>query len=115
MQSMYLPREPGFHSPLGNSLRPAEWFKVDAPELMRPLNDAVRVDLKNPNLFDKQPLMETDAEYLLRLELLTEKDRAYMETESFKAEERKALEFRKAMMVNPSENPIGGDAITAKA
>jgi hypothetical protein len=102
MKSMFVPRIPGdFHSPFGNDLRPAEWWRLEAPEPRGVLNDAVRVDAANPEVFDKEPMLETDFEYLQRLGLLNDQDKAYMETECFKSDEKQAVEYREYCAAHP--------------
>ncbi len=102
MKAMHQPRIPGdFHAPFGSDLRPAEWFKVEAPEPRRILNDAVQVVSGNPNLFDNEPLLETDYEYLHRLNLLTDEDRKYMKSEDFKQNEKRTLDYREYCLRNP--------------
>ena len=102
LKAMHQPRTHGnFHEPFGNNLRPHEWWRVEAPEPRGVLNDAVRVDPANPSLFDKEPLLETDHEYLERLKLLSAEDLAYMESGSFKEDERRDLEYREYCKSNP--------------
>ena len=102
MKAMYQPRIHGdFHAPFGNDLRPAEWWRMDAPEPRGVLNDAVRVDPENPELFDKEPMLETDFEYLQRLGLLNDQDKEYTKTESFKADEKRAIEYREYCLTHP--------------
>ena len=107
MAKMLLPRKEEFfpdrwRMPGGNSLRPKEWWLKEAPEPKQIVNGAIQVDPEHPHIFDRQPLCETDREYLQRLNLLTPKDLEYLETESFKQEEGKALEYRKYLMAKPS-------------
>ncbi len=94
LAKMYLPRatfEP-FRGPSGNRLRPAEWWLRESSELKLILNDAKR--LHTPHLFNKEPLLETDKEYLERLGLLNDDDRKYIQTEDFKEAEKRDLEYR---------------------
>lgn len=79
-----------------NQLRPAEWFRKDAPEQKRVLNDAkfIKFDECGHSIWDSMPLEETDSEYLSRLNLLTGPDILKMEKDSFKFEEERDLEFR---------------------
>ena len=98
IKKMYEPRLNGSFRfaevPMGNDLRPAEWFIREAPEEKRVLNGAVRVDPNNRGLFDREPLFETDFEFLSRLKMLTPEDEAYIQTEQFKEAEADAMEYR---------------------
>ena len=90
--------------PEGNSLRPWEWWIRESPELKQALNGAVRVDPSKPNVWDRQPLLETDCEALTRLGLLTDDDRQFMETEDFGKTEADALSYREYCLGVEKEN-----------
>ena len=84
-----------------NQLRPAEWFKREAPERRRILNDAKFLGYdpeSGHSLYDKSPALETDAEYLARLGLLNLKDLKKMGRPEFLIEEGRVLNFRKFLM-----------------
>ena len=82
----------GFCDPGRNQLRPDEWWLVDAPEPRRVLNGAIELD-KN-GTYDKEPVFESDGEFLARLNLLTSEDRAYMQTDCFKEAEKFDIDYR---------------------
>jgi hypothetical protein len=95
MRAMYETHIHGnFHDAVINDLRPYEWFRVEAPEPRGVLNDAKRIGPEDAGLFDKEPILETDYEYLQRLGLLNDEDRAYVQTEAFKEAEKYAIKLR---------------------
>ena len=80
-REMYKPRVHGnFRNPNWNSLRPEEYWKFDAPEPRRVLNQAKRLHPEDPDdsLWDSEPLEETDYEFLVRLNLLTSDEQNFI-------------------------------------
>jgi hypothetical protein len=84
------------YSPSANLLRPREWFLKDATEKKRVFNNAKFLKFNEIGhcIWDMMPLLETDAEFLGRLNLLTSADLLKMASESFQFEEGRDLEFR---------------------
>ncbi len=55
------------------------------------LNGAIRM---GEGLYDRQPLIETDCEFLTRLNLMTPAGSQYCKTEDFTESEIKAIDYR---------------------
>jgi Fe-S cluster biosynthesis and repair protein YggX len=96
---MYKFREHGnFRNPNWNSLRPEEYWKFDAPSPRLILNEAKRLYPEDPDkdIWDKWTSEETQYEYLVRLGLLTEDDRKFIErySKEFWRDEKEDTDFR---------------------
>lgn len=77
--------------PNSNCLRPQEWWRRDSPEPKRIFNDAKLIRF---GIYTKQPALETDYEFILRTNLLTDMDKAYIKVSSFADEEERTIRYR---------------------
>lgn len=112
IKKMHLPRNASyfgnndFRVPDSNRLRPQEWWRRDAPEPKRIFNDA---ELIRFGFYSKQPALETDYEFLSRLNLLTDTDRTYIKISSFADEEERTIRYRNYLLNEESKNQIKED------